>query len=331
MKSFKFILFVWALAIAGIVMVNFTFTNYSTVFLGIATSDEIEISYPTPVEIKDINVVPGQEVAEDDLIMIVDSPELDERIETVGFQLEEIKARVNVSARETISQIEQIESDVATKTIEINSRIAQLEAQFQLNKDLTKDLKSINPVNQQSDSQNPIKMQIASLRQELELFRQSSNGRIRQLNSGMTSNQNPYEVQVKNLVDELQSLNDQKQKLNTYSAISGLVGDINFERGEKVSPYSPILAIYSKSPSYIRGFVHESVVDEIRIGDLVTVTNSKNSSVIEGEVIGVGSRIIEFPIRLRRNPEVGIWGREVQISIPENGLLLGEKVTIRLQ
>ncbi len=331
MKSFKAILIMWGLAIGGVVLFNATFSNYSTVFMGIAESDELEVSYPSPVEIRDILVGSGQEVKEGDLLMVVESPELDLKIETVGFQLAEIKARVNVSGRETIAQIEQIENQIATKTIDINSSIAQLEAQFQLNKDLTKGLKSIQSDQKPTDGQSPIKMRMAALKEELELFIKASNDRISQLNGTLTSTQNPYEVQVKNLVDELRSLNESKQKLTNYAPISGVVGSINFEVGETVSPYSPIMAIYSKSPSFVQGFLHESVIKGIAINDKVEIRSQQNGGFEEGQVIGVGSRIIEFPIRLRKNPEVAIWGREVQISIPDtNDFLLGEKVIVRV-
>lgn len=331
MKSFKLMILLWALAIAGVILVNATFGDYSTVFMGIAESDELEVSYPSPVEIRDISVVPGQEVYEGELLIIVESPELDTRIETVGFQLEEIKARVNISAKETIAQIEQIESQTATKVIDINSQIAQLDAQFQLNKDLTTGLKSINSNQAISDNQNPIKMRILSLKEELSLYQESANTRISQLKAGLNSEQNPYEVQVKNLVDELRSLNNEKQKLTSYATISGVIGSINFAKGEKVSPYSPILAIYSKSPSFVKGYLHESVSQNINIGDQLEVQSQQNSNSVSGTVIGVGSRIIEFPLRLRKNPDVAIWGREVQINIPgDNGFLLGEKVIIRM-
>jgi hypothetical protein len=48
-----------------------------------------------------------------------------------------------------------------------------------------------------------------------------------------------------------------------------------------------------------------------------------------GEVVGVGARIVEYPLRLRKRPDIQMWGREVQILIPpENRFLLGEKLVI---
>ncbi len=48
-----------------------------------------------------------------------------------------------------------------------------------------------------------------------------------------------------------------------------------------------------------------------------------------GTVVGVGSRIVEYPVRLRKHPDLQVWGREVVIKIPENNqFILGEKVVI---
>ena len=57
------------------------------------------------------------------------------------------------------------------------------------------------------------------------------------------------------------------------------------------------------------------------------MSDKKNS--VSGKIIGVGSRIVEYPIRLRSRTEVQIFGREVLIKIPtKNQFLLGEKVLI---
>jgi len=46
--------------------------------------------------------------------------------------------------------------------------------------------------------------------------------------------------------------------------------------------------------------------------------------------VGVGSRIIEYPLRLKKRPEMQLWGREVEIHLPDgNPFLLGEKVMIQ--
>jgi hypothetical protein len=60
------------------------------------------------------------------------------------------------------------------------------------------------------------------------------------------------------------------------------------------------------------------------------VANKHNR--VSGEVVGVGARIVEYPVRLRKAPDILMWGREVMIKIPVgNKFLLGEKVMITIE
>ena len=64
--------------------------------------------------------------------------------------------------------------------------------------------------------------------------------------------------------------------------------------------------------------------DKVRV---VSMANTSAATI--GEVVGVGARIVEYPVRLRKRPDIQVWGREIQILIPsENRFLLGEKLII---
>jgi hypothetical protein len=105
---------------------------------------------------------------------------------------------------------------------------------------------------------------------------------------------------------------------------------VKFKDGEKVSPFDTILTLHTTSPSYAKGYIHENLYSQIKIGDTVTVTPvTDKTQVMFGNVVGVGSRIVEYPVRLLKRPDVQVWGREVLIKLPNNNaLLLGEKVLI---
>lgn len=47
----------------------------------------------------------------------------------------------------------------------------------------------------------------------------------------------------------------------------------------------------------------------------------------------MGNRIVEYPARLKKNPEVPVWGREVLVRLYtlEHTLLCGEKVQVFLE
>ena len=217
--------------------------------------------------------------------------------------------------------------------ISIRSQIKQLEAQYELNKKLTSDLKSIKktPEGTASDSEeNPIKIKIESLKKELELAQHPSQLKIDMLKSGLYSSKDPVIIQVQRLEKELQLLLEEQNKLIKYAQITGVIGSVNFKEGEKVSPFTPIITLHTKSPSFIKGYIHENVYNKVLIGQNVhihSITDKNNRT--DGEVVGVGSRIVEYPVRLRKRQDFQIWGREILIKIPpENTFLLGEKVLI---
>jgi hypothetical protein len=114
--------------------------------------------------------------------------------------------------------------------------------------------------------------------------------------------------------------------------ISGMIGTVDFKEGEKVAPFTPILTLHTISPSFIRGYIHENAYSKVELGKKVIISSLDVKKIkISGEVIGVGSRIVEYPVRLRKYPDLQMWGREVTIKIPEgNKLLLGEKVAISI-
>jgi hypothetical protein len=93
-----------------------------------------------------------------------------------------------------------------------------------------------------------------------------------------------------------------------------------------------LVTLSPKHPSYVEGFLHESLPTRVEIGRKVTVSAvSGHSSIsVEGKVVSVGGRIILMPARLAQYPNMQVWGREVVVEIPpKNGFLLGEKVQIK--
>ena len=70
---------------------------------------------------------------------------------------------------------------------------------------------------------------------------------------------------------------------------------------------------------------------EIMSGDEVVVESTNRQYKIKGIVSEVGSRIIEYPNRLKGFREIEAYGRELFIKIPEeSNFLNGEKVFVIL-
>jgi len=92
-----------------------------------------------------------------------------------------------------------------------------------------------------------------------------------------------------------------------------------------------LLTFYKPHSNIVRGYVHEDQTAVVGIGDVLEVYSLKREdAVYSGKVIGLGSRIVEIPTRLRKLPDFKTYGREVVVEIStDNVFLQKEKVGIR--
>ncbi|MCP4107259.1 MAG: hypothetical protein GY749_17240 [Desulfobacteraceae bacterium] len=323
---------VWIIVFVTVAAITLTLERESTSFHGIAETREIVINSESMVEIKRINVVEGQSVTMGQLLVELVSPELNLRINHISHQLDQLKAQKGVNKAEIRSRIKQLKAEKVSRTSEISNQIRQFENQYNINKELTSGLKSISSIGNpaKSGASNPITLKIESLRQELALSLRPVNIQIDLLQKSLDSSESPIKIQVEQLEKELAMLKQEDGKLNIYAQLSGFIGSVNFKPGEKAAPFAPILTLHSKNPSFVKGYIHENVYTHMTVGKNVHIksqADSKNAA--DGTVVGVGARIVEYPVRLRKNPDLQIWGREVVIRIPEtNRFILGEKVMI---
>jgi multidrug resistance efflux pump len=333
MKTF-YLVCIFVIGILAVI--TFRFRSEATSFYGIADTKEIVISTESSVEIKRIRVTEGQSVKQGDTLVELFSQDLDMKISQITHELGELKVRKAAHVNLSRSEIRQIKSQQEERINNLRAQVKQLESQYEINKKLVAGLKSIKKGDvdgeENSDMGNPITLKIESLKSELERALDSSQITIDRMNNEMSYSGDPLGEQVKQLEDQLKMHLEQRRQLYIVAQIKGLVGAVNFKDGEKVSPFTPIATLHAESPSYIRGYIHENVYSKVITGQKVSVQSlaDKNNRTT-GEIIGVGSRIVEYPVRLRRNQDIQIWGREIMIRIPpENAFLLGEKVLISL-
>ncbi len=249
-----------------------------------------------------------------EIVVNTDNPVIIKKIHVVeGQKVKEGDLLVELERPELTMRITQEKSQRQSRLRELRAELQSLRAQYSMNKKLSKELRSIESEEKSEEIMNPIKIQINNLKREIaQILNESS------------------EARKDTMKNETDLLREEMKKLNIRSEIDGVIGNVNFKRGENVSPFTPILTLHKKSPSYIKGYIHEHAYNKVSIGQEVKIhslTDRKNG--IKGKVVGVGSRIIRYPRRLRKRPDIEIWGREVTVKIPEdNNLLLGEKVMI---
>lgn len=152
------------------------------------------------------------------------------------------------------------------------------------------------------------------------------------VSSGDSSNlEDALSIEIKELVVNKTYLEQRRNNLYVFAEIDGVVGSVNFKKGERAQTFSPIVTISPESPTFVQGFVNEQMQSSIKIGSSVEVESLGSSqSKISGRVVSVGSRIVQIPTRLAPNSGLaGTYGKEVIVEIPKTSpYLLGEHVLI---
>ena len=329
---FVFLLFA---AVVGIIVYS---GQETTNFQGFAESNETMINTEIPVSIKKVLVMEGDTVAKGQKLAELESQELALRIAEIRTRLLQIEAKKGLSKAEIKSKILQNKAQERAVTSELDSQISTLENQLKINRELSGGLKSIN-IKRDGSAKNPVEIQIDSLKSAKEERKKEFAEINRMYVQLLSEGDAPESIETKKLTEELKTLEQKNSDMALYAPFEGIVGSVftkngNGERvffkgGEKIAAYSPVMSIINKEPSFVKGYIPESHFSAIKIGDEVTISSANAPQQITGVVTGLGGRIIPLPVRLLKNHNIPLWGREIVVKIPENnGFILGEKVDI---
>ena len=309
------------------------YAKQSVTFFGFAENKETEINMSHPVEVEVIHVIPGQQVKKGELLLEVSHANVDLKLNKVGADIAELSTKDKLRAAELRSNISRLEALKLNKYNEIQAKIDGIQTEMELNRSLVKELKSIRISSESSDAENsPKQLKINQLKKELTSTVVPLDIEISKLTAELNSSNNPYKIQIEKLENDRQYYEAEQEKLAILAPTDGLIGNIHVKNAENLSSFATLITFYEENPTLVKGFVHESLILEVSIGDEIEVISSLHPEhKCQGKVVGLGSRIVEVPERLRKMPDIKVYGREVLISIPkENYFLQKEKVVLNL-
>ena len=300
----------------------------SVFFYGFAENKETEINHDKGVLIKKIAVTPGQKVNKGDLLLIVQ----DAKIPTKISELQLKKAVVDINKQQGISKIKnKINELQLAKEYQLQSireKIYLLEEKMTLNASLYEGLKSVSITPDTLNSTERIR--INTLKESLLSISRKYDQEITFQHEQLSAVHQPAKIEQDLINTEMSHYQDEQKKLSIYAPTNGIIGSILCKEGENISAFATLLNFYQMNPTLVKGFVHESLVPKVKVGDPMEVSSSLHPQhKIKGKVTGLGSRIVEIPERLRKIPDFKTYGREVIIQIPpQNNFLQKEKVML---
>ena len=321
----------WTFVLGFIFWFNITYKDDTTLFFGIADTSEITLKSEHGVTIEEIHVVEGQKVKKGDPIMDLNRIDLAYQISETKNQINQLKAEKGLDFMQILAKMKRISAQKKSRYAELNAEIKRLEAQLQQNRTFARQLDSFDQFSSPSAPKNsPIANRITTLKEDLRLQMKEFDVQLEALNDLQYSADKPLSIKSKRLTDSLERLLEEQKALKIRSPIDGIIGTIYHKKGENIRPFDPYISVHEKNPSFVKGYIHENVYNKIKIGFTVKVKSITDHSVaVIGTVVGIGTRIVEYPQRLRQRQGQSIWGREITIHIPKNNsFLLGEKLSI---
>lgn len=320
----------WFTAIAVLIVISIIFAGDSTRFFGIADDQEQVIRFTSAVEITRFGFIAGQAVSAGDLIVEVRQPELDAELQIVEERIQALNFGNRESRASMESEIVRLQADLQASLAGLDSDIESLKARQNAADNILSSLDS----SAQLAGSSAVRDQIASLNTQKRAVRRAAEARINDLQSRLLTPERAIDAQIAELHKRREDILRQQDGLNVRAQLDGRVGSVLFKVGDTVAPFQPVLTVHGTRPTFIKGYIHENVVNDVRSGQTVWIrsaNSTRDDDWVEGVVEGLGSRIVEFPARLKVNALSQAWGREVMIEISgDHQLLLGEKVSVQL-
>jgi multidrug resistance efflux pump len=298
----------------------------SLVFYGFAENKETEINAEYPVEVKKLYVTTGQKVKAGTVLADTEQADLPKKQEQALFKIQELKAEKAEAVSKIKAQINQIEARIVMKTGEIDSEIALLKRKAEQNRVLLKDLGN------SGEGESMTEARVAALKKEKDLIIRPLKVEIDKLKAEFKASGKPRDAQIQSLENEIDFYTNKTEKFALTAPSDGLIGNIHVKEAEFVPSFQTLITFYEENPTLVQGFVHESMILKVAVGDSLEVVSSLHEKAsCRGIVTGLGSRIVEIPSRLRKMQEIKTYGREILIKIPrDNSFMQKEKVILKL-
>ncbi len=328
MKTGKWIL--WAAWIGAILLLVFiTVFNQAKVdkFIGLTSNKEQKINFPYAVQIVKTHVLPGEEVKKGDLLIELFRSNLSAKVSIVNSKISESQAKKLIKVNDINGELQILDIKYKIAIEKLNMQIKQSRLKLNENKKL---LQSIIDIDRNSFA--TLEYKIKSLKKDKQSKQIVYESHKKQLMQKLEHVNTPFEAQIHKLLEEKKILSEKEEKLIVYSPIDGEIGSMNYNRNATIKAYDTLLTIHSVYPKFATGYIHEDIINDLKVGQKVEVFafNKTNSSknMVYGTIESIENRIEEIPIKLKKYKIVPLWGYKVLISLPENSLQLGKKVMI---
>jgi HlyD family secretion protein len=254
------------------------------VLTGIVTTNDVIVSPQIAGQIGQLLVTEGDAVTRNQLVAVIVPDELKadtayfaQNVEGMSSQIRESEAALRLQERQTVDQIRQAESTLASIEAQVESAVADVE-QARLTYTRTQSLSKQGVVSPQEldaarTAQTAAQAKLDALRKQVEA--QRATVALAHSNAEQTAVRRS-QVQTSEHMKQAASAQSTKADVRLryteiHAPIAGIVDVRAVRVGEVVSPGQPIVTLINPDDLWVRADVEESYIDRVRLGDKLTV------------------------------------------------------------
>lgn len=329
MKYLIYVFLIVSAVLLGLLSVRYKSSN--SAIIAEVEPRSYAVSFQNGVRVKEIYVMPGQNVKKGDKLVKVERVDLQVDYERLTNELKTLQGTLELRELEKKSMVNIARMEYELGLALIETEKGQLDIVMSNNESLAENLRALR---QQSDTANLFDQSYQQLtRKQLEKRKKILEDQYRQ---AVEKAEQEYLIathlarnEIGRVKLELELLEKEEKELVQYAHVDGAIGIVYAEVEELIPPYTTVMSLYQDDPTVIRALMHETKHFDVAMGDVVLVESANRNFKIEGRIVEIGSRVVEYPERLRTFREVPMWGQELFIKIPEqSGFLSGEKVFV---
>lgn len=327
--SFNPLYVLWLLAVLALIWLQMRFSQPSAAFYGLVQSEKTLIRAHEAGIISLLNVSPGDSVSPGDTLLLLEQPGISRRQTEQELQLQRLSETRSVQEAELREEMRRAGTrhEAAMAAIEQD----RLLWEARLAKDREAAALWRREAAPATDSLSILKRHEFELRKKnQEALYQSEIALLRQQLRGLAQ---PFPTDAARLQNELNYIEVVRGQQYVRAPHEGWVGDVMINARENALSGDPLIEIWGNRARYVEGYIHENFSATLRTGQPLRVFSVADPGrSCPATLVKLGNRIIEFPERLRRNPDVRLWGREAIVRLQEvNPFLIGEKVMIQTE
>lgn len=296
-------------------------------FYGYAENKETEINFNFPVQVKKIYIQPGQVLKKGDPMLDIARVENKLTVEDQQLEIVTLQAEKQAFRSKIEGQIELLGQEKEKVLADILTQKKELVTEQDFSNSLYEGLESIA----RDETENQLyKLQLEAIQKEWQKTNDIYSQKITNKKVELEKGVKPFDMEMNRLRFEIsENQKNASVDIQMTAQKDGLVGNIYCKENEHFSSYKTLVSTYEPNPSTIKGFIQEDFIMKIALDDRIYVRSTKDEELrYTGTVIGLGSRIVEIPPRLRKREDFKTYGREIIVSIPPQNQFLQKERTI---